>query len=229
MKRVKLALGGAGSLGLILLLVATGFPQQFPRGFPPNDYQLAEMTHRQAAGLMMEGKYREALPLQKRALEAFEGFQRRNIGTLGKTQSYVARGNFNLGTIYNELGEYSKALPFAQKALQLDEELMGKENPTTALAIVQLAESYRGVGSCDKALPLYQRALRIFEKAQAQGNALTAFVLRGMALCYKNLGDYDKALSFAQRSLQMMEKTLGKTHKETVACQKIVTELQKSE
>ena len=62
------------------------------------------------------------------------------------------------------MGEYEKALPLYQRALDIREKVLGPQHPDVATTLNNLAVLYDSMGDYEKALPLYQRALEICEK-----------------------------------------------------------------
>ena len=62
------------------------------------------------------------------------------------------------------MGDYEKALPLYQRALEIIEKVLGPQHPDVATTLNNLAVLYESMGDYEKALPLYQRALEIREK-----------------------------------------------------------------
>jgi tetratricopeptide (TPR) repeat protein len=112
-------------------------------------------------------------------------------------------------------GEYQKALPLLQRALEIREKELGPEHPATATSLNNLAMLYDAMGNYQKALPLLQRALKIREKQLGPEHPDTAISLNNLAALYVNMGDYPKALPLYQRALEINEKQLGPEHPAT--------------
>jgi tetratricopeptide (TPR) repeat protein len=64
-------------------------------------------------------------------------------------------------------GDYAKAEPLFKKALETRQKVLGRENPTTAESLNNLAELYRAVGDYAKAEALLKEALEIYQKVVA--------------------------------------------------------------
>ncbi|MEN9244706.1 MAG: tetratricopeptide repeat protein, partial [Gloeomargarita sp. DG02_5_bins_242] len=64
-----------------------------------------------------------------------------------------------------ERGRYAEALPLAQRSLAIREQALGKDHPSVATSLNNLAALYRAQGNYGAALPLYQRSLAIYEQA----------------------------------------------------------------
>jgi CHAT domain-containing protein len=110
------------------------------------------------------------------------------------------------------MGDYAKAEPLAQRALQIREKALGPEHPATARGLISLGWLYVNMGDFVKAEPLYQRALKINEKALGPEHPATAQSLGSLALLHNYMGDYAKAEPLAQRALQIREKAFGPEH-----------------
>ena len=69
----------------------------------------------------------------------------------------------NLATLYREIGDYEKALPLYQRALDIREKVLGSEHPDFATTLDNLAGLYENMGAYTKALPLYQKTEKNFD------------------------------------------------------------------
>jgi tetratricopeptide (TPR) repeat protein/CHAT domain-containing protein len=168
----------------------------------------AQRLNQQAVELYQAGRYREALPLQQRALEI-------NEKILGPEHPATAISLNNLAALYKALGAYDKALPLYLRALAIREKVLGPEHLDTATTLNNLGALYWAMGAYDKALPLYQRALAIREKVLGPEHFDTSVSLNNLAMLYHSKGAYDKALPLFQRALKIREKVLGPEHPAT--------------
>ena len=55
------------------------------------------------------------------------------------------------------MGDYEKALPLYQRALEIYENVLGPQHPSVVTTLNNLAGLYESMGNYEKALPLYQR------------------------------------------------------------------------
>ena len=132
----------------------------------------------------------------------------------GTPQEEAQRLNQQAVQLY-QAGQYQKALPLVQRALEINEKALGPEHPDLAVSLNNLAGLYQAMGAYDKALPLYQRALAIREKALGPEAPATAASLNNLGALYWAMSAYDKALPLYQRALAIREKTLGPEHPDT--------------
>jgi tetratricopeptide (TPR) repeat protein len=114
-----------------------------------------------------------------------------------------------------QAGRYQEALPLQQRALELNEKILGPEHPETVTGLNNLAGIYEALGAFAKALALHQRALAIREKALGPEHPDTAASLNNLAALYWAMAAYDQALPLYQRALAIREKVLGPEHPNT--------------
>ena len=113
------------------------------------------------------------------------------------------------------MGEYAKAEPLYQEALQICQKVLGPENPYTATSLNNLALLYQAMGEYAKAEPLYQEALRIRQKVLGPEHPDTATSLNNLAVLYWVMGEYAKAEPLLQEALRIRQKVLGPEHPDT--------------
>lgn len=109
-------------------------------------------------------------------------------------------------------GEYAQATPLAEQALNIRENIVGKEHPDTAASLNNLAELYRAQGKYTKLELLYQRSLEIFEKTYGKEHSSIATSLNNLAGLYDSQEKYTQAEPLYLRVLEIREKVLGKEH-----------------
>jgi len=151
------------------------------------------------------GRYVEAEPLLKRALEIREK-------TMGKDHPDTATSLNNLAGLYRAQGKYAEAEPFLKRALDIHEKALGKDHPLTATSLNNLAALYDSQGKYAEAEPLYKRALDIRVKTLGKDHPDTAESLNNLAELYNSQGMYVEAEPLYKRALDIQEKALGNDH-----------------
>ncbi|MEG4030806.1 MULTISPECIES: CHAT domain-containing tetratricopeptide repeat protein [unclassified Microcoleus] len=107
----------------------------------------------------------------------------------------VALGN--LGNTYFSLGDYAKAIEYAQQWLAIAREI--KDRPSEGRALGHLGNAYNSLGDYAKAIEYAQQWLAIareIKDRQSEGQALG-----NLGIAYDFLGDYAKAIEYAQQVL----------------------------
>lgn len=112
--------------------------------------------------------------------------------------------------------KYAEAFPLAEKALELQERVLGPEDPELARTLYVLAAISEFKVEFAKAEAFYLRGQKIAEKALGPQNQVTlARLLNTCAWHYlRNRSDYARAELMYQRALAIWEKTLGSDHPE---------------
>jgi CHAT domain-containing protein/Tfp pilus assembly protein PilF len=109
-------------------------------------------------------------------------------------------------------GEYERARPPAERALEIREKTLDPGHSLIAASLNNLAVLHGSKGDYAKAEPLYQRALAIREKTLDPEHPDVATALNNIAELYRIIGDYAKAEPMYQRALAIREKSLGPDH-----------------
>lgn len=110
---------------------------------------------------------------------------------------------------------YEEAEPLLQRALAIQEKVLGPEHPNTALGLNNLAYLYNDQGKYTEAEPLLQRALAIYEQALGPEHPDTATSLNNLAYLYYSQGKHTEAETLYQRALAIRERVLGPEHPDT--------------
>ena len=124
-----------------------------------NNPELTEAATLSAAvvQLFREGKYKEALPLAKRALEIREK-------VLSPPDDQLTSSQRNLAEVYVALGKYGDAKELFERVRKSLEQ-SAADQPSLAEILERLAVVQFAMGSSVKTEELYKRALAINEKA----------------------------------------------------------------
>ena len=133
----------------------------------------------------------------------------------GSEKKNSARLFNNIAGVYHTQGNYEKALEYYEKALVIQEKVLGKEHPNTAATYNNIAVVYKKQGNYEKALEYYEKALVIKEKVLGEEHPSTATTYNNMAGVYDDQGRYEKALVYYEKALVIREKVLGKEHPDT--------------
>jgi len=92
---------------------------------------------------------------------------------------------------------------------------LGRDHPTTATSLNNLAVLYFSMGRYEDAMPLYERSLGIRERELGSNHASTAASLNNLAGLYRSMGRYGEAEGFYIKSLVTCTEVLGETHPST--------------
>jgi tetratricopeptide (TPR) repeat protein len=120
-----------------------------------------------------------------------------------------------LGYHLNVIGNYDEARTCYERALVIDEKVLGTEHPDTARSLSNLGALLQTMGDYDAARLYLERALDIWEKVLGAEHPSTAIGLNNLGMLLRDMGDYDEARNCYERALGINEKVLGAEHPHT--------------
>ena len=105
----------------------------------------------------------------------------------------------NLGSIYFDQGNYTKAIDCHSQSLKLRQEIKDRDGISASLN--NLGNVYLNRGDYIRAIQYYTKSLKEFEESGNKKGAATA--LNNIGAIYKEQEEFDKALEFHRRSLKL--------------------------
>ena len=157
------------------------------------------------------GDYEQGIKLSQQALTKSEEIDIQKVRE--NLQEYALRSKPDalglLSLIYTNLGEYDKALEFAQERLNLVQSL--KMPKLKSEALISLGDIYENIQEFQKAIQITQQALTIAR--EINNSDLEAGALKQISAAYTGKGDYQQALDSAQQILVIAEKTKNSNFK----------------
>ncbi|MBU7046763.1 MAG: tetratricopeptide repeat protein, partial [Theionarchaea archaeon] len=112
-----------------------------------------------------------------------------------------------LGIVYQELGEYEKALECYERSLTVFEEYDDKINISANLGNIGLIHHRKG--DYEKALEYYEESLKIQEELGNKSGIANS--LHNIGMIHHDKGDYEKALEYYEESLKIEEELGNKS------------------
>ncbi len=162
----------------------------------------ATKLNARVVSLYREGKYAEAEPLAKRAIELREK-------ELGPEAKEVSVSLMNLGLIYKAQQKYEAAERLLRRALKNEEKRLGGDHPELYDLLVQLGWTCHGLGRTRDAESLLKRAVVVREKALGADRVEVADSLRHLAAFYQKIGKPKDSLPLYERIISLREKRFG--------------------
>ena len=123
---------------------------------------------------------------------------------LPASDAEVAASLENLAAVYNDRGEFRRAVSLHREALSIRERLLPSSDPLIATTLESLAESLVRLEQLTEARAILERAARIGEPGAAATSA-TARFFRVRALLEKYEGNYSSGLSSVDRALRIQD------------------------
>ena len=167
----------------------------------------ANTLNESAVKLYNQGKYNEALPLAKRALEIRDRL-------LPRTDPRISSSLTNLGEIYLAQKDYKPARETFQRLLQIQEESFGPEDVNLAFTLDRLAVLYYVARNSRETEAAYKRALALREKTLGANDVQVAESWLKLGEFYRFERDLKPALESYKRALNLYGKLTGATTRE---------------
>ncbi len=120
----------------------------------------------------------------------------------------------NLAFIYEDLGQFQKALSTQKKALDIRKRVLKENHPELAHSYNNLSTIYMGMKQYKKALEFQLTALEIRKKVLDENHPEIVQSYNNLALIYKYLRKPEKALEIQLEVIKIRKKVRGETHHE---------------
>jgi len=168
----------------------------------------------------------DALGKRKRAIELYELSKDIDVKLYGENHNYCIPAYKNLTYIYEESGEYEKALNFHHKIIKIYEK-EDKSSLDIAFAYNSLGYFYMKFKKYEDALMVFKKALNIYLKLSGENHHNTAVSYLNIAESYYKLENYSEAQIYAQKAYDIRVKVLDDEHEQLVAIKALLTEITK--
>jgi tetratricopeptide (TPR) repeat protein len=162
--------------------------------------------------------------MNKRIFEALRGWVIRRYTKelekrkreLGESHMLVVRALSGLAALYENHGDYDKALPLYEECLEKSKTVLGENHPFTLTSLNNLATLYQSKGDYNKALPLFEECFKNSNLLFGETHPSTLDSLNNLASLYSDLGDYDKALPLYEECLEKSKSLSGENDPSTL-------------
>jgi TonB family protein len=160
--------------------------------------------------LFGEGKYDEALPLAKRALQLRET-------ALGLTHQDLIPLLTNLGEIYAVKKKPSDARTNFERALAIAEKSLGENDLRIARLLDRLGLIAYGDRQTDDAERFFSRSLKIKETTLGPEHVDLAATIFNLAEVYRSRANYEKSEQLFERLIRIRGKAPGKNNADLIS------------
>ncbi len=123
----------------------------------------------------------------------------------------------NLAILYDNQGEYEKALPLYEECLRQNTVTFGQQHPVTLHSMNNLACLYDDQGQFTKALPLYKKCFRMRKDVLGDSHPDTLHSMNNLACLFLSKGKLGKALPLHEECLSIRKVVLGEKHLDTLS------------
>ena len=135
---------------------------------------------------------------------------------LARDPELQARMMSIMGDVYYNLGLYTRAQSLQQHAIEVDQRVLGPENPETLRSMRSLASALNRQGHSSQAEALQRQALDIQRRVLSPENPDTLMAASSMANILLKEGHYAEAEKLHREVLDIRRRTLGPENMETL-------------
>jgi serine/threonine-protein kinase len=203
----------------LTMMFFIGFRQaQYDRGYQWGRY--AEMAITRLGGipelegyhdyftaclLWSQGRYDEALPLERNAARLFEEYY-------GKDHYITAQPLEGIALVLAEQGQLDEARRLEERVLSMREAAFGQENANVARALKFLGGILTEQGDLDRALATLDRSLSMNERLLGPKHQDVAMTLVKLSQAETKRGTFDKALLHGEQAAAIFDEWFQKGH-----------------
>jgi tetratricopeptide (TPR) repeat protein len=197
----KVAIGGGGEAGGVLVsLEVTG---EAPPAPPPEKLRArakqAADREREAGGLFEQGKFPQAVPKYRAALETAREVH-------GADHLNLANSLLMLGLCHLSAAQPREALAAWQKCLAICQKELGAEHPQTATCLDNIGTALTQLGKPDEAVKYNEQALAAYVKVCGPDHVDTLLCRMNLGTTLLKAGDHTAARKHLEAALAGMRK-----------------------
>ncbi|CAF1380610.1 unnamed protein product, partial [Didymodactylos carnosus] len=184
-----------------------------------NDQQLKRLTdyirdeigggngwHRLGVLMNKMGKFEKALKIYNIILET-----RSNVNNK-EMNAWLAIIYNNIATAHDAMGNYSIALSYYEKTLEIQLNILPPNHSKLATTYSNMAQVLNSMGSYTTALSYHEKALKIQQKSLSLDHPDLIPTYNNIGELHRSMGDYSVALSYYEKTLTIQQKFLPPNH-----------------
>ena len=117
-----------------------------------------------------------------------------------------------LGNLHDRMGEYEQAKEFHERAVELDETVLGRAHPRLAVTLSNLGNTLYRLGENDEARAVLERAVSIRTTVYGEDHPLLGTGYNNLANSLFSAGELEDAKQMFRKAVEIKERTLGPNH-----------------
>lgn len=128
------------------------------------------------------------------------------------THEQIASTLNHISSLYQNMGEYEKAIPYAIESHQMRLKIFGASHLNTLAAHSNTARAYSGARQLEEAADTYRDVLAIFREEYGNENFYVSGILQGYGNVFLRMEDFVQAEIILRESLEHSERLLPAGH-----------------
>jgi tetratricopeptide (TPR) repeat protein len=171
-----------------------------------NEIKGITVWHSLALLLYKMGKYNQAIEIFKRIIETTDANdQEKFMTTLASTQN-------NIGLMHDSMEDYSSALEWYDKVLEIQEISSALNHPSLATVYNNIGVIYLSMGDYRKADTYCQKALEIRSESSSSNPTSLITAYSNIGMVYELKGNYSTALSYYKKAYEIQKSSPSLYH-----------------
>jgi len=118
----------------------------------------------------------------------------------------------HISSLYQNIGEYDKALPYAIESHEMRLEIFGPGHLHTIASHANTARTYLGAGRLNEAAETYRDVIEVFRGEYGNENVNIGALLHSYGSVYLLMEDYEQAESIMREGMELNERLLPEDH-----------------
>ncbi len=136
---------------------------------------------------------------------------------LAKKQQPLVTGDdakllYEISTVFKDLGDIKKAMPFVEKELAICRTIYGENHTEVAARLNNLGFLWDTLGDHKKAIGYYEQALAIDRVVYGGNHPNVAIRLNNLGSAWNDLGEHQKAIDYCEQALAIDRAVYGDNH-----------------
>ncbi|CAF5078482.1 unnamed protein product [Rotaria sp. Silwood1] len=179
-----------------------------------NDPELHELTESIRKDTCSDAEGWDRLGVLLIKLGQFNNAQEVYDTLLNQTTTYQEKAVIyhRLGVIKNNQGEYTDAMAYYQRSIEINKDVLSSMDANLARSYSNMGLVYDNIGDYSNALSYHQKALEIEQKTLPLTHPSLATSYNNIGLLYGNMGNFANALLSHQKALDIRHKILPSYH-----------------
>jgi len=162
--------------------------------------------------LLAEFYYLQSQP--KKAIEIILNLLQNKNETI--PSSIVVSLKSDLGTLYNDIGEYQKALNVFKETETMIRKMYGNNDLALSKLLDQLSGTYRQLGNLHEAQKSANESYKINLDVLGENNIRTALSINMLAVMAYQTGDIPQAITYMQKAIAIFENQQSESYSDTL-------------
>ncbi len=119
---------------------------------------------------------------------------------------------YELGNLYNDIGNPREAIAYYEQALTIDKGVYGERHQRVARDLNNIGIALEALGEYEKAIEYYMQALSIDKEVYGERHSSVATRLNNIGSALHDLGEYEKAIEYYEQALSTDKEVDGERH-----------------